>query len=424
MLYSIFCFLAFVSTCAGAILTLADQCWHEFPLSAASFQSSLNGAYQITSIANSEVFQNEGLGRIKNTLGNTKYGRWTHQPICTEILEGVGDKLCVYTNSSFSHGRGISIFTTPTIAEEVAGLPAFQDPAALPKANVNIDSRVWEAKSIPGKGIGVVAKRTLKFKDRVTAYTPALLAYLDDGLELLEREKYLRIAVEQLPEATRDSYLHLAYIYGYPDIRVQDIVKGNTFQLQLAGQNHLAIFPETSRFNHDCSPNAQYYLDPELLTHFVHTTRPVAPGEEINLVYTSPLEDTATRQQKLQDGFHFTCSCSRCTAHSTDPTLDQMQGMQDSLNDWSATSTGSPKLAEKLLQLYRKEGLEGFLDIPYGFAALAYNAVGNSKEAEKYANLAREAILMKDGPWTPNLQLWNELLKDSKKHWSYRRRLE
>ena len=101
-----------------------------------------------------------------------------------------------------------------------------------------------------------------------------------------------------------------------------------------------------------------------------------------------------------------------------------MQDMQKSLNDWSAESTGSPKMAEKMLQLYRKEGLEGFLDIPYGFAALAYNAIGESKKAEKYAKLAREAILMKDGSWTPSLQLWNELLKDPKKHWSYRRRLE
>lgn len=96
--------------------------------------------------------------------------------------------------------------------------------------------------------------------------------------------------------------------------------------------------------------------------------------------------------------------------------------MQKSLNDWSDTSSGSPKLAEKLLQLYRKEGLEGFQDVPYGFAALAYNAVGDTKKASRYAELAQELILMKDGPWTPNLQLWKELLKDPKQHWSYRRR--
>jgi hypothetical protein len=197
-------------------------------------------------------------------------------------LESVGDKLCVYTNSSFSNGRGISIFTTPRIAEEVAGLPAFQDPAALPAANVNVDSGVWETRSISGKGIGGVAKKPLKFKDRVTAYTPALLAHLDDGLETKEREKYFRIAVEQLPEATRDSYLQLAYIYGHPSIRVQDIVKANTFQLEVGGQNHLAIFPETARLNHDCSPKlvkclSRLNLWLTLSVHSITWTRSCSP---------------------------------------------------------------------------------------------------------------------------------------------------
>lgn len=96
--------------------------------------------------------------------------------------------------------------------------------------------------------------------------------------------------------------------------------------------------------------------------------------------------------------------------------------MQNALNDWSATSRATPKLAEKMLQLFRKEGLEGFLDIPYGFAALAYNAVGDSKKAEKYAQQAREIILLKDGPWTRNMELWNELIMDPKKHWSFQRR--
>ena len=97
--------------------------------------------------------------------------------------------------------------------------------------------------------------------------------------------------------------------------------------------------------------------------------------------------------------------------------------MQKTLNDWSQTSKATPKLAEKLLQMYRKEGLEGFLDMPYGFASLAYNAVGDYKKAEKYAELAKDIILIKDGPWTPNMQIWEDILKDAKGHWSYRRRL-
>jgi len=96
--------------------------------------------------------------------------------------------------------------------------------------------------------------------------------------------------------------------------------------------------------------------------------------------------------------------------------------MQASLNDWSTTSVATPKLAEKMIQLYRKDGLEGFLDVAYGLTALAYNAVGDSRKAEKYAKLASEIMLIKDGPWTPNLQAMVELSKNPKQHWSFNRR--
>jgi hypothetical protein len=97
--------------------------------------------------------------------------------------------------------------------------------------------------------------------------------------------------------------------------------------------------------------------------------------------------------------------------------------MQDSLNDWSATSLGTPVLAEKLLGLYRIEGLEGFMDVPYGFAALAWNAVGDVEKARGYAEKAKEAILLKDGAWTANMKIWEEVLEDSKRHWSFNRRV-
>jgi hypothetical protein len=96
--------------------------------------------------------------------------------------------------------------------------------------------------------------------------------------------------------------------------------------------------------------------------------------------------------------------------------------MQASLNDWSPQSIATPKLAEKMIQLHRKEGLEGFLDVAYGLTALAYNAVGDTRRAEKYAKQAAEIMVIKEGPWTPNVQAMRELSGDPKKHWSFNRR--
>jgi len=406
----------FVSCISASISTLQNQCWHELPpFISITLQSSKDATSEL-------ITRPANITKEKESLN--LHFPWSYAPICTHHLPGLRSKLCVYTNTSFSNGRGISIFTTPAIAAEFTNIPAFQDPDALSSKGININSGVWMAQELPGKGIGLLAKSLLNFGDRVTAYTPALLAYLEGELGTLEREKYFRIAIDQLPAATREAFLELCLVYGDKRIRVQDIVKANTFQMMVGGQDHLAVFPETSRLNHACAANAQYYLDPERLTHFVHATRPIAQGEEILISYTSPLEFTEVRQQHLQEGFHFTCTCPRCTAKETsDARLTQILNMQASLNDWSPASLGSPALADQLLALYRQEGLEGFLDIPYGFAALAYSAVGSDKRAVEYAEKAKEAILMKDGSWSTNLRIWEELLENVKRHWSYKRRM-
>jgi hypothetical protein len=84
---------------------------------------------------------------------------------------------------------------------------------------------------------------------------------------------------------------------------------------------------------------------------------------------------------------------------------------------------GSPVLAKELLELHRDEGLEGFMDVAFGFAALAYSAVGNADRAVMYAEKAREAVLMKDGAWSGNLRIWEEMLGDVGAHWSWKRRV-
>lgn len=239
------------SHCVHASLrTLKKQCWYQVPpFISVGFQSSSDGKSEVV-IDFGSIVQPTKASRKEATY--TKYAPWSHAPVCTELLQGLGSKLCVYTNASFSNGRGISIFTTPKIAEDFANLPAFLDAAAMD--DINVSSGAWYTQELPGKGVGMLAKKTLKFGDRVTAYTPALLAYLEGELSTLEREKYFRLAVSQLPDATRDSFLQLATVYGDPRIRVQDIVKANTFQLEAGGQNHLAVFPETSRLNHACAP--------------------------------------------------------------------------------------------------------------------------------------------------------------------------
>jgi hypothetical protein len=223
-------------------ILLDRQCWHENPLSSVYHFSSKVGAEYVSPVSN--LFPSSAID----------YAPWSHAPICTPKLENINDILCVYTSTSFSNGRGISIFTTPSAAEEFAALPVFQDPSALEEKNINVPTNTYRATSISNKGIGLLATKPLKFKDRVTAFTPVFLAYLEGKLSTLDREKFWRLAINQLPPSSKAAFLELTYVYGDERVRVQDIVKANTFQIEVGGVNHLAIFPETSRLNHACNP--------------------------------------------------------------------------------------------------------------------------------------------------------------------------
>jgi hypothetical protein len=226
-----------------AHVILKDQCWHEQTLHTSDlYCSSTDQTNYAIAIQRPIQTQEEA------------YAPWSHAPVCTDVLDSINDRLCVYTSTSFSNGRGISVFTTPHLAAQFASLPAFTDSTALNKHDVNVFTHTWRATSIPGKGTGMLATKPLKFKDRVTSYTPAFLAYLESELSTLEREEWWRIAIEQLPRKIRDNFLSLAYVFGDNRVRVQDIVKANTFQVEVLGVNHLAVFPETSRLNHACNP--------------------------------------------------------------------------------------------------------------------------------------------------------------------------
>ncbi|OCT46790.1 hypothetical protein CLCR_01966 [Cladophialophora carrionii] len=386
-------------------------------------------------LQSSETVADPGHDRIQPVSdqeqeGSDSYFPWTHKPICTKDVDDTGDQFCVYTNASFSNGRGISIFTRPAIAQEFASLPPFQDPTALSSNGINLDSDTedlpWYTASVPGKGMGIFASRPLQRGDLITAYTPCLVTHIGDLRFTDDREKMLRLAIDQLPPATRDAYLALAKVYDEPDVMAQDILKANGFDMKLGDLMHPAVFPEASRYNHACAPNAQYFLSASMLTHYVHAVRPIQKDEEITISYAPPLRLHADRQKHFQSIFQFTCTCPRCsrTVQESDKATQDIATLQWELSQ--GTAPGSVKKAEQLVDLYRAEGLDGFLDTAYGYAALAYNSVGGTRGAMKYAKLAAEATRLKysvdEGVGVEKVREWEGMARDPMGHPSWRNR--
>jgi hypothetical protein len=250
-----FFFVSLVVSVSVPAKILSQHCLHEAVLLSANLACSVTGVGDLLSPIG-QYMQPIYVDSYSENSGNPRVSLWSYEPVCTEIIEGIGSKLCVYTNITFSGGRGISIFTTPQIAEEFAALPLFRDLTALD--GINSSDGPWYTQKLPGKGTGVLAELDLERGDLVTAYTPLLLVHRENLLSTRKREKFLRIAVDQLPFATRELYLSLATTFGDPTLIVQDIVNTNAYDIEVGGQMHVAVFPETSRINHDCAPKYVY----------------------------------------------------------------------------------------------------------------------------------------------------------------------
>jgi hypothetical protein len=231
---------------------------------------------------------------IANPADSTHFP-WTHAPVCTTMLRLQGSdpvdtgrddvEYCLYTNASFQANRGISIFTTPKIASSLAKLPVFAGSVTqLSSPNLNAQVLLSSGPSqythstsisatatsytsaIPSKGLGLFTFHALKRGDVVLHHTSVLISHIPSFARTFssERERLLRIGVEQLPSTTRDQFLSLATIYGDEDTLVQDILKANAYNIDVeigedgAGnvikEQYPGIWPEAARANHACAP--------------------------------------------------------------------------------------------------------------------------------------------------------------------------
>lgn len=157
-------------------------------------------------------------------------------------------RYCVWTNGGFS-GRGASIVTTRENGQRLVDSPALE-------AAMNDDAASFNTTHVPGKGIGMVARRKIRRGEQILGSPAALLIHRQLVDELLPEDQHrlFEVAVAGLPKARQHQFMGLAAELGGHII--EDIMNTNSFQTKLGGPDgrHIAIFPEAARYNHDCRP--------------------------------------------------------------------------------------------------------------------------------------------------------------------------
>ena len=356
------------------------------------------------------------------------------EPMCTYHLEHIDDKLCVYAYPGFDNDRGISIFTTPTIAKvfepRLGGLVNSDQDTTPTKIPLNTLHTSLDLQTLPNRGLGLIATSPILAGTLLSQSHPILLVHNKPTPRPYIREPHLLYAVSILSPETQHLFNNLARSHpDLPNVHAQDIIKTNTFAIDIEGQAHLAIFPEASRFNHDCAPNAMYSIDHMAFSHTVHATRDIAAGEEVTIAYIEPFSDFAWRQNELSEAFGFSCTCQRCTHPAADDAiLTEIRTLEAELGDWDTLPTEdsgpATEKAEHLIELYQKLKLEGFMNTAYGHAALAFNSVGVSERATMYARKALNVAKWRHGnTGSRAVGVWEEFLEEgARMHWSWNRR--
>lgn len=170
-------------------------------------------------------------------------GPWTKRPTCIPEKSS-STPYCVYTNDTFANGRGISFFTSPSIAEQILALPAFTEKDLHSKVNQFADPP-WEVKNIPGRGNGLFATRTLYRGDEILAATPVGGFQSDALVPDFELDYvYLHTAFVHLPKSTQQ--LFLGTMAGSPGDPIMERINTNAFSGEFNDLPHFLMYPETA----------------------------------------------------------------------------------------------------------------------------------------------------------------------------------
>ncbi|KAK4451375.1 hypothetical protein QBC34DRAFT_483919 [Podospora aff. communis PSN243] len=322
------------------------------------------------------------------------------------------ENYCVFVNREL--GDGLVLISDERNVHVIDNFPK--------KKLFKYESPPYYVKEMPGKGIGLVANRTIKSGDVIMQTTPAMLVqfgpHLDfDGetrIQLYER------AAKRLPKKTYEDFMKQWGVDEYIKI------DRNSFRLFINGEQnfsgHLAVYPEVARMNHDCRPNIHYRMDN--ITHYSVAVQDIQPGEELTVSYIDGHMSRKDRQKRLDD-WDFKCKCAQCTMSdedvaASDARMERIYAIEADLEKMVAGKMKiNTDLADELLELYVKERFFTYIGQAYTRAALLHSLMGHEKETKELAKKAAEAMLREYGPDNSDSKAMKLLSEDMTAHWSW-----
>uniref|UniRef100_A0A8C7WM15 [histone H3]-lysine(4) N-trimethyltransferase n=1 Tax=Oryzias sinensis TaxID=183150 RepID=A0A8C7WM15_9TELE len=144
------------------------------------------------------------------------------------------------------------------------------------------------------------------------------------------------VDLDSMPEQKKEGLSELATMLElYMETEIPDLKQRMTSELPLSCREALSIiakvtcncftisdgelqeigvglYPSLSLLNHDCRPNCVMVFNGTELQ--LRAVQDINPGEELRISYIETLSLTEDRQKQLEEQYHFTCHCQRCSS--------------------------------------------------------------------------------------------------------------
>ncbi|KAK3904118.1 SET domain-containing protein 5 [Staphylotrichum tortipilum] len=335
----------------------------------------------------------------------SSFAPWTHRPYCPP-----NTTYCVFTNADFQGpGRGVSIIDEQPPKANANTTPAvFSISRLLSSAPIHTQgpkhsSPSYEVRDIPGKGKGLVATRKIR---RGEVFMVDYVAVVADGrfptrVRRAQGRRLLAEAIERLPMGKE--VLSLARSSSDPENvpAVEDVMKTNSFSVEIDGGEYMALFPRIARMNHACKPSALTHFNSTTLSNTVTAFRDILPNEEITISYTPFNLPSPARHTALLQKWGFTCTCALCTSP---PSLlaasDKRRTTISRLGDKvvKLVSKGNPEALRRAAEMYeevvhaaeREEGLVPHMGGHYEVLGRLWIAAGEGERGVGWVRRGRE----------------------------------
>lgn len=406
---------------------------------------------------------------IRSTTGNATAPKkgWT-------LGECVG-VYCVRSNPEESGGKGLAVIGTDSNFERVKtmldlGAKAKSEGRLARKAAAKEEKAgvAWDIVDAPDKSTKIpVAKRTLRRSNAVIVSSPPVLLasseILDDQLfDTEEQTKLFNAALSTLPVSTQEDLKAQVAARGVKDLKAllvevpfeldlsvgeymqgdpQALWSGNADQMRSKSRQgvYYGLYASPAGLlRHSCRPSAIFRVEPDLGGVLnVVAARRLTEGEEITISFLDILHKRSERQDEHRAWKGEGCKCERCTGKGSTEAeklksvkeagkgLDEILSIQASLR--KVLEPGSKldpidgDLLTRLIDLYKKEGLEARLATGYEQVAFGWSYMGDEAKAKKFAELSRQAYLLQEGETSNSAVAIGVLGSDVKGHYSWRR---